>query len=718
MDNPIAIQDEGGRILTQQKLNPPGVDKPIKIRAADEDALIIRHMQSTAKDPFTFIGEAAKNSYTYGARKITILIDRKTKKRSSMGDILRISDDGVGFPIDDASGEPDFNAVFRHYGQSYAKTSKGEVELRRQLKNLDLLHRIPKSEFGVGIGSFYAVGTALTIITCSRRNDGSITRTFRTRLKRNKTELDPVDEVKPGFRKSGTDVAITGLSKRSRRELRVEKIAEFIRQNHRDMVSDDTFEIVVTDRRNEVIVEPVVWDGEYLIKKEWRTKHGPIDVEIYIYPKHEGAGVSIQRNGEIVYERVTHYKGFDMPPWSITPMAGYIDFPEAQITDDRSGFISGSREDALVEVLGKVSRDIEKFVRIKRESEDEDRRRSHEKRMRSAVDKVVKKLGYNPFEQDRVDNTAVDAPYVAELLTDKERYDGGEVVAITCSIANPDPNEMKSVIIKTLGVVSPNGEQKLVAEEIMISIPPALGEHDSRHSEVHQLTLDESPVVGTYNVQIIIEYAGGRESRKVSFSVGKELETGPLYRVLIIPSVVKVQVEKRKTLRAEPVDMLGNLVKDDIRYHWDVEDETKLSLVSRTGRSVKVKAQSELGMTAVTVTAYDAGTGRLKSATKTAYIIPEKPPGPPPQPKTKFPNLQYEKDRTGSWRSRYNASLNVLYVNNGHEDWISQEGDKNEENGYILKLLAKEIAIIELGNEASQNQVVEFSISVMEAMGI
>jgi hypothetical protein len=123
-------------------------------------------------------------------------------------------------------------------------------------------------------------------------------------------------------------------------------------------------------------------------------------------------------------------------------------------------------------------------------------------------------------------------------------------------------------------------------------------------------------------------------------------------------------------------------------------------------------------MTMITVSAFEAESSTLKSSSVTVYVIPEQPTRPPRPPTTKFPNLSYEPDRTGTWRSRYNITMNILSVNSGHDDWIMQGGQRDEEASYILKLMAKEIALLELGVEASPEHVAEYGISLMEAMGV
>ncbi len=695
---------------------PPGMDSPIRIEAADQDALVIRHMESTAKDPFTFVGEALKNSYTYGARHVEILIDRRTA-RSAFGDMLSIKDDGIGFPIDAASGQPDFSAVFRHYGQSYARTEVGRARLRLLLEDLGLQDRIPRSEFGVGIGSFYAVGTKLQIVTCSRLDDGTITKTLRTKLRKGTTKLDPVEVISSGFADPGTVVAVTGLSKRARRQLKVNDVAEYLRRNHRDVVADETIEIVVTDRRTRIVVEPSSWEGEYQIKRDWETEFGPIHVEIYLYPRGDETGVSIQRNGEVIYEDVLQYRGFRTPPWTNTPLVGYVDFPSADIADDRSGFLSGEKEDAFVEVLEKIAKRVTRYVKLKEKSEDEERRKSHERRMRSALNRLIEKLGHNPFEQDRPDPYASDLPFIEDLATDKLRYDAAETVVSAFSIANPETSEARSVVVTLLALVDPNGKSHLISEGDRLTVPAADGDTAGTYSGVYQWELGPNPVLGDYTIQMSIEFAGGHDRKRSSFSVGKRPRIGPLHRVLIRPIIVKVPIGETKSLRAEAVDELGNLLRDGIAYHWEVDDVRKLSFVKDRGRVVRAKAGSTEGVTSISVTAYEASTSRLKSSSVTVYLIPEQPPRPPRPPKTKFPNLSYESDRTGPWRSRYDISMNTLYVNSGHDDWVLQGGDRNEEANYILKLMAKEIALLELGHEAPADQVAEYSISLMESMG-
>ena len=112
---------------------------------------------------------------------------------------------------------------------------------------------------------------------------------------------------------------------------------------------------------------------------------------------------------------------------------------------------------------------------------------------------------------------------------------------------------------------------------------------------------------------------------------------------------------------------------------------------------MKAQAGPREGATSLSVTAYQASTSTLKSSNVTAYLIPKQPPRPPRPPKTKFPNLSYDPDRTGPWRSRYDGTLNTMYLNTGHSDWILQGGIRSEEANYILKLMAKEIALLELG---------------------
>lgn len=113
--------------------------------------------------------------------------------------------------------------------------------------------------------------------------------------------------------------------------------------------------------------------------------------------------------------------------------------------------------------------------------------------MRSALNRLIEKLGHNPFEQDRPDPYASDLPFIEDLATDKLRYDAADTVVIAFSIANPETSEARSVVVTLLALVDPNGKSHLISEGDRVTLPAGDGDTPGTYSGVYQWELGPNP---------------------------------------------------------------------------------------------------------------------------------------------------------------------------------------------------------------------------------
>jgi len=82
-----------------------------------------------------------------------------------------------------------------------------------------------------------------------------------------------------------------------------------------------------------------------------------------------------------------------------------------------------------------------------------------------------------------------------------------------------------------------------------------------------------------------------------------------------------------------------------------------------------------------------------------------------------LPGYTYERAAGESWRSKFDATRNVIIVNNGHRDFVFASRTKSLKLRYLVRLYAKELVLhnfVGLPREQLLERMVELSLRTEE----
>lgn len=191
---------------------------------------------------------------------------------------------------------------------------------------------------------------------------------------------------------------------------------------------------------------------------------------------------------------------------------------------------------------------------------------------------------------------------------------------------------------------------------------------------------------------------------------------GPLFSVAISPASSIVRVGDRKELRALPRDRSRRRVEADLGFHWQVAEG--LGAVDGVhDQVVTFLAPDEPGLTRlkVIVGQRDVVCEAEALITVTHEILAQI--GTTSVPSQGLPGYTFERAAGESWRSRFDATRNVIVVNSGHRDFVYASRNKSLKLRYLVRLYAKELILRNfVGLPADQllERMVELSLRTEE----
>ncbi len=163
---------------------------------------------------------------------------------------------------------------------------------------------------------------------------------------------------------------------------------------------------------------------------------------------------------------------------------------------------------------------------------------------------------------------------------------------------------------------------------------------------------------------------------------------GPLSEVRLSPKITVIGPEEARGLLARCFDPAGALIPTGISFSWWT-GSTLLS-IKPNDQAATVEAQGREGEALVRVTARLKGIER--QAESRMIIAKARKPFGLPLPELVPAELE-------SWRSQYSRDFGVIKINSGHRDYKrANTGGAKAEMRYLLRLYAKELLLLNLGN--------------------
>jgi len=218
-------------------------------------------------------------------------------------------------------------------------------------------------------------------------------------------------------------------------------------------------------------------------------------------------------------------------------------------------------------------------------------------------------------------------------------------------------------------------------------------------------------VAGDDTVSGATEPQRGEERQRQFFEFA-----GPLFSVTISPASSIVRLGDRKELRALPRDRSRRRVEADLQFHWQVA-EGPGTLDGAHNQMVTFLAPDEPGLTRLKVIVWQGDVVCEAEAliTVTHELLAQI--GATPVPSQGLPGYTFERAAGESWRSRFDATRNVIVVNNGHRDFVYASRNKSLKLRYLVRLYAKELILrnfVGLAADQLLERMVELSLRTEE----
>jgi hypothetical protein len=194
---------------------------------------------------------------------------------------------------------------------------------------------------------------------------------------------------------------------------------------------------------------------------------------------------------------------------------------------------------------------------------------------------------------------------------------------------------------------------------------------------------------GAVGIAADLEEGDGTDDRpeipSIRTPLGDLLPAGPLDRVRLTPSPIRVECSGRRGVRAHALDAKGHAIEDPATYEWSVAGNVGTISEESPGHAVLIAAGHEAdGRVAVTV----RSRGKEAHTAADVMVVDEIRPA---RSGEGIPDPDFVNEPGGSWRSRFvDASWQV---NAGHRDYRAITGRPTLKLRYLAMLFAKEIVL-------------------------
>lgn len=441
------------------------------------------------------------------------------------------------------------------------------------------------------------------------------------------------------------------------RSLSGEKIQWYLAAELRDRIRHTGVRITVIDKiaRKQYAVEPRQYEGRLLHQlPAIRATLGDVYVELYMNEPVETNRVALFRQGTRVFEDISAVDELAKPPWTSRYLQGHIDAPFINLTPGtRSGIIQDEAYAALLDALIPLEEKLIEMLEAQRRAEEEQASRGLLQTIQRAFREAL--LGLPVEEYDWFD---IHSQAHRGSASGNREFESGEELE--------------------------------------------LGARESGTGAVRQ--------------RQFFEFAG------------------PLFSVAVSPASSVVRVGEQRSLRALPYDRSRRRVETDLTFRWEVV-EGNGALDRHNDQEVSFLAPAEPGLVRLRAWVRQGDTNSLADAdppgttdspayiersgdaliTVTHELLPQV--GTTTVDSSGLPGYTFESAPGESWRSRFDATRNIIVVNNGHRDFVYAARNKSLKLRYLVRLYSKELVLknfVGLPPDQLLERMVELSLRTEE----
>jgi len=250
--------------------------------------------------------------------------------------------------------------------------------------------------------------------------------------------------------------------------------------------------------------------------------------------------------------------------------------------------------------------------------------------------------------------------------------------------------------------------------EAFLALPAEEYDWFDIHSRVQRVSSAGLHTVGTAEKLIAgvteQENGDGKQRRFFEFA-------GPLFSVAISPASSVVRVGEQRSLRALSYDRSRRRVETDLTFAWEIiegggacehrHDQVATFIAPAEPGLARVKVMVSQNDIERSAEALITVTRELLSQVGTTTMVESQG----------LPGYTFESAPGDSWRSRYDASRNVIVINNGHRDFVYVARTRALKLRYLIRLYAKELVLrnfVGLPPDQLLERMVELSLRTEE----
>lgn len=193
---------------------------------------------------------------------------------------------------------------------------------------------------------------------------------------------------------------------------------------------------------------------------------------------------------------------------------------------------------------------------------------------------------------------------------------------------------------------------------------------------------------------------------------------GPLHTVLISPASSMVAVRQSRRFRALPRDRSRRRVEEDLSFAWEIV-EGGGTLSSTSDQEISFEAPDSPALVRLSVAVSQRDIRCTAEALITITDSLDVPISPSVVNARGLPGYTFERAAGEAWRSRFDATRNLIVVNSGHRDFVFSTRSRALQLRYLVRLYVKELVLRNFaGMQAEQiaERMVELSLYVEEKL--
>ena len=167
---------------------------------------------------------------------------------------------------------------------------------------------------------------------------------------------------------------------------------------------------------------------------------------------------------------------------------------------------------------------------------------------------------------------------------------------------------------------------------------------------------------------------------------------GSLFSVVVSPAASTIAVNASRQFKALPRDRSRRRATDDLQFRWEII-EGGGTLASEHDQEISFQAPATPGLVRLraTVRQRDVTCSAEALITVTDSLVPSTCSGVIDA--RGLPGYTFECASGELWRSRFDATRNVIVVNNGHRDFVFASRTQALKLRYLLRLYVKELVL-------------------------